>query len=274
MTRLPKRFLCACLILIAVCTVAFPLHSVQAVPSSNFYKSSGDWYDEWNIDRNYYAGPNGYLPALAYETLGQNRELAYSIGESFLSNYDSKTERAAAILKYVQRWTDYGYDDETVIRDGDPQEEWAWNADEMAHSFNQDTGVIAIGDCEDMAFLCATIYKAAGFDVAVVDAPEHVALLIWLPEFSNADHYWNINDGRGAGWIWVESTGGSNPLGWTPPDFEDGRWTAYQIGDESATALAPSMPSQGQGSTFELGIIALVIIGIIGLIASQLRRRA
>ncbi len=53
--------------------------------------------------------------------------------------------------------------------------------------------------------------------------PITCALLIWLPEFSNANNYWDIpNDGRDAGWIWVEATGSSNPLGWTPPDFEDG----------------------------------------------------
>ena len=73
----------------------------------------------------------------------------------------------------------------TSEREGVAQDEWAWNADEMAHAFNPTTGVTAIGDCEDMAFLCGTIYVGAGFDAAIVDAPDHVALLIWLPEFCN-----------------------------------------------------------------------------------------
>jgi hypothetical protein len=176
------------------------------------------------------------MPNIAYETLGTNKELAYSIGESFKTSYGSKVQRAVAILQYVQRWTDYGYDADNVrASDGTPQSEWAWNADEMAHMFNTTTNVVAIGDCEDMAFLCATIYIGAGFDATMVlaprDAPNHAALLIWLPEYPNANYYWDIpDDGRGRGWIWVEATGEHNPLGWTPPDFSDGYWTAYPLG--------------------------------------------
>ena len=66
-------------------------------------------------------------------------------------------ERAEAILNYVQTWTDYGYDEDNVFRNGEAQIEWAWNADEMAHMFDETTFSVAIGDCEDMAFLCATI---------------------------------------------------------------------------------------------------------------------
>jgi hypothetical protein len=44
-----------------------------------------------------------------------------------------------------------------------------------------------------------------------------------------ADILWRAR-ARGAGWIRVEATGSSNPLGWTPPDFENGGWTVYPIG--------------------------------------------
>jgi hypothetical protein len=215
------------------------IEAASGLPASSFSQQDGDWYDNFGIDRNYYAGPDGFLPNLAPETLGENKEIAYGIGERFQDNYQGKTESAVAILKYVQTWTEYGYDSDNVVRNGIAQDEWAWNADEMAHAFNQTTGVKAIGDCEDMAFLCGTIYVGAGFDVAVVDAPEHVALLIWLPEFPNADYYWDINDGKGAGWIWVEATGSSNPLGWTPPDFEYGEWTAYHVTNSSLFVTDP-----------------------------------
>lgn len=216
------------------------IQTASGIPASSFALKDGEWYDNFGINRNYYAGPDGYLPNLAYETLEENRELAYSIGEKFRDAYPSKIERATAILKYVQTWTDYGYDSDNVVMNGEPQEEWAWNADEMAHRFDEARGIKAIGDCEDMAFLCGTIYVGAGFDAAIVDAPMHVALLIWLPEFSNANKYWDLqNDGRGAGWIWVEATGESNPLGWTPPDFQDGEWIAYPIGPSD---FAPGPP--------------------------------
>jgi len=255
------------LILLLSCIVLLPIGTCTAIPSSSFTESYGEWLDDWNINRNYYGGKNGYLPNLAYETLDENRELAYSIGESFQAPYTQKTERAQAILRYVQQWTEYGYDEDNVYMNGVAQEEWAWNADETAHRFNQSTGAVAIGDCEDMAFLCGTIYLGAGFDVAIVDAPGHVALLIWLPEFDNADNYWDIpDDNRGSGWIWVEATGDSNPLGWTPSDYEYGDWTAYPLGTiEPIEEDSTTTPTE----FFSIDIIVpIVVIGVIFAILS------
>lgn len=264
-TRYPILFL-----LLLASAVAL-VKSAEGFPASSFSLHDGDWYDNWGIDRNYYGGPHGFLPNLASETLGENKELAYSIGERFQENYPSKTERAVAILKYVQKWTEYGYDSDNVVRNGVAQDEWAWNADEMAHAFNETTGVIAIGDCEDMAFLCGTIYVGAGFDAAVVDATDHVALLVWLPEFPNANDYWDIpNDDRDAGWIWVEATGSSNPLGWTPPDFEDGGWTAYPIG--SLEFVAEPEPSKPTSPDLDVLAMIVAVIFIIIMALSRLKR--
>jgi hypothetical protein len=214
----------------------FVQRPTRAMPSggtfpAEFTLRGGDWYDSWGFNRNYYGGRDGYMPNLAYETLGADRERAFELGAEFRANYPDKVGRATAILRFVQQWTDYGYDADNVLMDDVPQEEWAWNADEMAHMFDEATGVVAVGDCEDMAFLCATLYVAAGIDVALVLAPEHVALLIWLPEYPNANAYWDIpDDGKEYGWIWVEATGERNPLGWTPPDFSDGDWEALLVG--------------------------------------------
>ena len=267
-------FLLLCVPIVVGCQTA------NAVPASSFHLKNGYWYDNFEINRNYYGGSDGFLPKLATETLGDNKELAYSIGERFQDNYQSKTERAVAILKYVQRWTEYGYDEDNVIRDGEPQPEWAWNADETAHAINEVTGVEAIGDCEDMAFLCGTIYVGAGIDAAIVDAPEHAALVIWLPEFSNADKYWDIpNDDRDAGWIWVEATGESNPLGWTPPDFENGGWTAYPIGslefvpEPQPEESEPTTPIPIDSIDFDLlATVAVIIISILLALAKAKRR--
>ena len=135
------------------------------------------------------------------------------------------------ILPFVQQWTIYGYDEENAFMEGDAQIEWAWNGDEMAHMVKQamETMGVVRADCEDVAFFSATMYYGAGFDVAIVDAPSHCALLIWFPDYPNANIYWKINDGRGYGWIWVEATGKRNQVGWTPPSFSDGDFTAYPI---------------------------------------------
>jgi hypothetical protein len=78
----------------------------------------------------------------------------------------------------------------------------------------------------------------------MVLAPGHAALLIWLPEYDNANYYWDIpDDDREYGWIWVEATGEQNPLGWTPPDFADGNWIAYPLGFSTfEISLSPQNP--------------------------------
>ena len=142
----------------------------------------------------------------------------------------------------------------------------------MAHAFDETTGVKAIGDCEDMAFLGGTIYASAGFDAAIVDAPEHVALLIWLPEFSNAAYYWDLpDDNRDAGWIWVEATGSSNPLGWTPPDFENGGWIAYPIGN---LELTPEVqPEPPQSTSINLDVLTIIFFLILAILLSLARSK-
>lgn len=261
--------------------------AANAFEASSFTNQGGDWYDNWGINRNSYYGPTGYLPKLANQTLNENKELAYNIGQYFLQNYPTRTDRAVAILRYVQEWTEYGYDSDNVYQNGVAQEEWAWNADEMAHAFNEETGIVAVGDCEDMAFLCGTIYVSAGFEAAVLDAPNHCALVIYLPEFANANTYWDLyDDGLDSGWIWVEATGDQNPLGWTPPDFQDGDWTAHSIGNIKFVS-SPSGPTETDGPswpTFEpdvpdfeidFDLIILIVIAAIVVLSflSKIKRR-
>lgn len=261
------------------CLILILCQPVYGYPSSNFKRSGNDWYDDWGISRTYYGGPDGYLSNLDEETLGENRELAYELGLRFQSNYADRTQRAEAILKFVQTWTEYGYDEDNVVMGDQAQVEWAWNADEMAHAFNTETGVIATGDCEDMAFLCGTMYVAAGFEAAIVDAPSHASLVIWLPEYDSANNYWDLSgDDRGTGWIWVEPTGDSNPLGWTPPDYQGGGWTTYGIG--SLNFVAEAIPSQTDWGSSGSGLfsfnsdILMIIVGIvISIVLSLLRSR-
>ena len=243
--KVPRRLKLATLMFAIVCSVSitYALPSGGVYPPEFTYKN-GYWYDSWNYNRNLYSGEDGYLPNIAYESMGPHKDLAYKIGEWFEENYENKVERADAILNFVQHWTDYGFDEDNVFRNGIAQEEWAWNADEMAHMFNETTNLVAIGDCEDMSFLCVTIFIASKFDVAIIDAPGHVALLIWLPEYDNANYYWDLpNDGRDYGWIWIEATGEVNPVGWTPPDFSDGNWDAFVLGfSEFSIEYSPKKP--------------------------------
>ncbi len=251
------------------------LPQVKATPSGgsfppSFHFKSGQWYDDWGLTRDSADGRYGYIPQLSAETLGENRELAYRIGVRFRNTYSDRISMAAAILKYVQTWTVYGYDSDNVKMRGVAQDEWAWNADEMAHMFNETTGEVAVGDCEDMAFLCFTLYTGAGIEAAIVDAPGHVALLIWLPDYPNASMYWDLpEDDQGAGWIWVEATGSNNPLGWMPSDFSDGEWTAYTF---NGGEYFPQQPVQTSSDSVDMDLIILVII-VLFIVISKIFRR-
>ena len=265
--------------LILLVTVIVP--SVQATVSDGFNYESGEWYDEWGVDRNFAEGRYGYLPQLLSESTGENQELAYQIGERFLDRYSNTNSRAAAILKYIQTWVEYGYDSDNVFMRGVAKDEWAWNADETAHEIDETGGRVAIGDCEDMGFFGATLYEAAGIDAAIVDAPEHVALLIWLPDYPNANNYWDLTeDDQGAGWIWVEATGSKNPLGWTPPDFTDGEWTAWTHSGNTYNQLRPIQSSSDTDGTdtdgtdlgFSTWDIVILIVVILFIVLTKSRR--
>jgi hypothetical protein len=274
----PNKALISILLIVAII-----VPTVQGIPSGgglppSFTYNSGEWYDDWGITRTYAEGSNGYLPLLLAETIGDNSEQAYSIGQRLQDTYSDRNTLATKILKYVQTWVEYGYDSDNVFMNGVAQEEWAWNADELAHSFDTSTGQVAVGDCEDMSFLGATIYEGAGFETAIIDAPGHVALLIWLPDFQNANQYWDLDDGRGAGWIWVEATGSSNPLGWTPPDFSDGGWTAYtHVGDTFYSSQPYSGSTDGTGGDgsgsdgFDWNLIILIVV-ILFIMFTKSRR--
>jgi hypothetical protein len=239
MKKAYRIFLICLVSLISSFTVEGSAYPSGGTYPPTFTKYGRYWYDSWNINRNLYSGEDGYLPNMLYETIDINSDLAFSWGLELKQRHSNRVELAQTILQFVQQWTIYGYDEDNVFMDGKAQVEWAWNGDEMAHMVQNaidNTGAV-ISDCEDVAFFCATLFYGAGFDVAIVDAPSHCALLIWFPDYPNANSYWNIQDGREYGWIWIEATGKQNPVGWTPPSFSDGDFTAYPITHEIDTVF-------------------------------------
>lgn len=222
--RLKRRAFLATTIIVTILVEACALPQ-----TTNFIYRNGFWYDSWGFTRDNAEGTYGFVPNLAYETLGEWRGTGLDWGRQLAAKYSDKNQRAEAILGFVQRWTNYGYDVDNVVIGGVHQEEWAWNGDETASRISFDTNTVAIGDCEDLVFFCSVLYEGAGFDTAIVLTTNHVALLIWLPDYPNVLKWDLEGDGRGFGWIWVESTGKNNPLGWTPSTFRDGDWEAFVI---------------------------------------------
>jgi hypothetical protein len=80
------------------------------------------------------------------------------------------------------------------------------------------------------------------------------------------------DDAKG-GWIWVEATGSSNPLGWTPPDFSDGMWTAWTHSGNTYNRQQPVLES-GETDTSTDGFSSWdIIIIIVAILFFLLKRR-
>ena len=65
----------------------------------------------------------------------------------------------------------------------------------------------------------------------------------------------------------MEATGSSNPLGWTPSDFEDGQWTAYPITNSS---VFPAEPEQFQPTSASIPSVSIpgfplesIVVGLL-----------
>ena len=101
-TRIINSLL-ASLLLLSFLVFLYYASEVSSIPSGenyppNFFYRNGLWYDSWNITRNAWYGQDGYLPRIANESLGYNRELAYSLGQGFKAEYPEKVRRAEEIL--------------------------------------------------------------------------------------------------------------------------------------------------------------------------------
>jgi hypothetical protein len=234
------------LIVVLLAGVATTGHA-WAFPSQGFHKIDSNVFDDWNICRTDASGEDGYYqitdtgfrPVIAFESLGPEADLAWSLGEQIASQYPDLLQRAEAVFDFVRDKVRYTSDIDEFGSD-----EFAQNADELAATIEEDGS--GKGDCEDMTVLLAVMYKAAGFRSAIMLLSEHTAVLVYLPDYNQATAFFELNGE--SGWIWAEATGRNNPLGWAPDDYLDMKIPAYEISAETpayeipAGAAAPLTP--------------------------------
>ena len=249
MSKHPKVILFS----IAILLVMLPA-SALAVSSTNFYKQGGEVFDDWDICRTNAVGEDGFFqvysetefcPIILGESLGENADKAYQVGQQLAQDYADIHQRAEKIFVFTRGKVKYTSDADQF---GFP--EFAQNADELAATI-EDEG-FAYGDCEDYAVLLAVMYKGAGFRSAIVLASDHTAALVYLPKYNKANKILSVNDEPG--WVWAEATGGNNPLGWMPERYIGKRLGFYEVEDEAIIAVEPpDKPSttvtKGGGST-------------------------
>ncbi len=205
---------------------------VLASPSQGFFERGNDIYDSFGINRNRSVNKDGFFqivednfdPIIARESLGDNIDVAWELGQAFTEKYPEPKQRAREIFKFVRDRVVY-----TSDIDEFGHEEFAQNADEIM-------GIIlekgrAPGDCEDSAVLLAVVYKAAGFRSAIVLAPEHAAALVYLPNYNKAARVFTLEGEKG--WVWAEATGGTNELGWLAPSLVGESMVARELTEQA-----------------------------------------
>jgi len=251
-----------------------------AAPSQGFFEREDDIYDSFGISRNRSVNEDGFFkivednfdPIIARESLGDNIDVAWELGQSFTEKYPEPKQRAREIFKFVRDRVVY-----TSDIDEFNHEEFAQNADEMVGTILEKGR--APGDCEDDAILLAVLYKAAGFRSAIVLAPGHAAALVYLPNYNKAARVFTLEGEKG--WVWAEATGSTNELGWLAPSLVGEPMVAREVSDDAIpqkelTYSVTSIQQASSGSGFSFGGMSpfFSVVFILWLFSSMRRRPA
>lgn len=255
-----------------------------ASSSQGFYEVDGEIFDDWVVCRTrsfgedgfYQVTPTDFRPIIAFESLGENADIAYSLGQEFAEEYPDPIRRAEAVFNYVRDRVRY-----TTDIDLFGYEEFAQNADELASILAKNE--VGYGDCEDSAVLLAVMCKGAGLRSAIAIGEGHTAALIFLPDYKPATAFFELSGE--VGWIWAEATSRVNPLGWVPDEFLYGDVAAYEVTEE-ALARAKEAPrpevteaqtnvgvGDGGGSNVSMLFPFVGVILFLWFISSLFRRR-
>ncbi|MFC1933153.1 transglutaminase domain-containing protein [Chloroflexota bacterium] len=251
-----------------------------AAPSQNFFERGDEVYDSFGICRSRSIGEDGFMqltehgfdPIIARESLGENIDVAWELGQTFAKEYPEPHQRAQQIFYFVRDRVVY-----TSDIDEFGHEEFAQNADELAGAVLENGA--APGDCEDDAILLAVLYKAAGFRSAIVLAPDHAAALVHLPDYNKAARGLTL-EGE-AGWVWAEATGRTNALGWFAPSFVGKPMFARELSEEAMpekelTYRLTPVQRASSGGGFSFGGISpfFSVVFMLWLFSSMRRRPA
>ena len=251
-----------------------------ATPSEGFFEHGGEVYDSFDICRNRCTGEDGFMqltedgfaPIIIHESLGDNIDVAWELGQAFAKEYPDPNQRAQQIFHFVRDKVVYSSD-----LDEFGHKEFAQNADELAGAILENG--TAPGDCEDDAILLAVLYKAAGFRSAIVLTKGHAAALVHLPNYNKAAHVFTL-EGE-AGWVWAEATGRTNKLGWLAPALAGKPMVAREITDEAIpqkelTYNITSVQQASSGGGFSFGGISpfFSVVFVLWLFSSMRRRPA
>jgi len=253
---------------------------ILAAPSEKFFQRGDEVYDSFDICRNRCTGEDGFMqltedsfyPIIVSESLGENIDVAWELGQTFSGKYPEPNQRAREIFNFVRNRVVY-----TSDMDEFGYQEFAQNADELAGAILKDGS--SPGDCEDNAILLAVIYKAAGFRSAIVLTKGHAAALVYLPDYNKTARVLTL-EGE-TGWVWAEATGSTNDLGWFAPSLVDEFMVARELSGEAVpphelTYAVTSVQRESSTNSYSLGraLPFLVVVFALWLFPAMRRRPA
>jgi len=99
------------ILLAAVVTAGY----ASAFSSEGFYEKGGNIFDNWEICRTRAFGVDGFYqiteigfrPVIAFESLGEQANMAYSLGEQIADEYPDPLQRAEAVFHFVRDRVEY-----------------------------------------------------------------------------------------------------------------------------------------------------------------------
>jgi len=106
----------------------------SATPSADFREVNGDVMDDWGISRTravgedgfYQISETGFRPVIAFESLGEEVNLAYSLGEQMAEKYPDRQQRAEAIFHFVRDRVKYTPDKDQFNMTSLPRMPTSW----------------------------------------------------------------------------------------------------------------------------------------------------
>ncbi|MFC1967989.1 hypothetical protein ACFLVX_01185 [Chloroflexota bacterium] len=237
-------------VLVGISAGIIAVSPASATPAEGFDKEGEAVFDKpWHVCRTRASGTEGFFqiseesfrPVIAFESLGDDADRAYRLGQQFANKYPDRGQRAEKLFYFVRDKVQYMPDiDQFQLQ------EFAQNADELAMTIEQQGA--AQGDCEDSAILLAVMYKGAGYRSAIALTTRHTAALVYLPEHKKTNLLELDNE---PGWVWAEATGRNNPFGWVPDLYKGAKLAAYEISDEELVSGKP--PSEPKTAVVKTG---------------------
>jgi hypothetical protein len=131
--------------------------------------------------------------------------LALEFQKIFAEYQWSTYNKAFCVLKFVQNAITYKRDEDTKSKT-----EWP--------RYPIETLAESVGDCEDVAILCASVLIRLGFDVVLLDFPGHVAFGVCGTPDMQGNYFYDEKTGKK--YYYGEATADGWMLGETPKDYD------------------------------------------------------